>query len=41
MYLLNREYAQVLLDRPWLLLGCLVSQTLGAVMIRKMIQIDY
>lgn len=41
MYLLNREYAQVLLDRPWLLVGCLVSQTLGAVMIRKMIQIDY
>jgi len=41
MYLLNRDYAQVLLDRPWILVGCVVSQTIGALIIRKMIRIEY
>jgi len=41
MYFLNRDYAQILLDRPWLLAGCLVSQTVGAAVIYKLIQIDY
>jgi len=41
MYIVNREYAQVLLDRPWMLAGCVISQMVGALMIRKLIQIDY
>jgi tight adherence protein B len=41
MYVLNREYAQVLLDRPWLLAGCASSQAIGAALICKIIQIDY
>lgn len=41
MYVLNREYAQLLLDRPWLLAGCAASQALGAVCIHRIIQIDY
>jgi tight adherence protein B len=41
MYILNREYAQVLLDRPWLLAGCVAAQAAGAAMIHKLIQIDY
>jgi tight adherence protein B len=41
MYVLNREYARILLDHPWLLTGCIASQTAGALMIRKLIRIDY
>lgn len=41
LYVLNREYAQILLDRPLLLLGCCASQAIGAVCIHKMIQIDF
>jgi tight adherence protein B len=41
MYVLNREYAQVLLDRPWLLAGCVAAQAAGAAMIHKLIQIDF
>jgi tight adherence protein B len=41
MYFLNREYAQVLLDRPSLLAGCAAAQAVGAAVIHKMIQIDY
>jgi tight adherence protein B len=41
MYVLNRDYAQILLDRPWLLAGCAMSQSLGAALIYKFIQIDY
>ena len=40
-YLLNREYAQVLIDRPWLLAGCAASQAIGAYFIRKLIKIEY
>jgi tight adherence protein B len=41
MYFLNREYAQVLLDRPWLLAGCAASQATGAFVIQKLIRIEY
>ena len=41
IYFLNREYAQVLLDRPWLLGGCAAAQAVGVALIRKLIQIDY
>lgn len=40
MYLLNRDYAQVLLDRPYLLLGMFVSQAIGALWIRRLIRFD-
>lgn len=40
MYCLNREYATVLLERPWLLTGCVVSQLLGSLLIYKLIQIE-
>ena len=41
LYILNREYAQVLLDRPWLLGGCLTSQGIGGVCIHRITQIDF
>lgn len=41
IFVLNREYAQVLLDRPWMLAGCATSQAIGAALIHKLIQIDY
>jgi len=41
MYFLNREYAQILLDRPMLLAGCGTAQAIGAIVIHRMIQIDY
>jgi tight adherence protein B len=41
MYCLNREYARILLDRPWLLGGCVASQAAGALVIQRLIRIDY
>jgi tight adherence protein B len=41
MYFLNPEYAQILLDRPLLLLGCALSQAIGIVIILKLIKIEY
>jgi tight adherence protein B len=41
MYFLNREYAQILLDRPAILTGCVATQLVGAIVIQRMIQIDY
>ncbi|HEX3356443.1 MAG TPA: type II secretion system F family protein [Tepidisphaeraceae bacterium] len=41
IYFLNREYAQVLLDHPRLLMGCVFAQTVGALVIHRLIQIDY
>jgi tight adherence protein B len=41
IYFLNREYAEVLLDHPSLLVGCIVAQAVGAVVIHRLIQIDY
>jgi tight adherence protein B len=40
MYVLNREYAQVLLEHPWLLAGCAAAQAAGAAVIHKLIQIE-
>ncbi len=41
IYVLNRSYAQLLLDRPQLLVGVLVSQALGALWIRRIINFEY
>jgi tight adherence protein B len=41
LYILNRDYAQILVDRPWLLAGCLGSQGLGGLCIHRLTQIDY
>jgi tight adherence protein B len=41
LYVLNREYAQVLLDRPWLLAGCVGSQGVGGLCIHRLTQIDF
>lgn len=41
MYFLNREYAEILLNRPLLLLGCVLSQAFGAACIYKIVRIDY
>lgn len=40
MYVLNRPYAEQLLERPWLLIGCILSQILGALCIRWITRID-
>ncbi len=40
VYILNREYAQVLLDRPRLLLGMLVSEVIGAVWVSRIARLD-
>jgi len=41
MYVINREYAEILLDHPSLLGACMASQLIGAALMQKMIQIDY
>lgn len=41
MYLLNPEYAQVLLDRPRLLAALFVSELIGALWIRRIVNFDY
>jgi tight adherence protein B len=41
MLFLNRSYAQVLLDHPGLLVGVLVTETLGALWIRKIVNFEY
>jgi tight adherence protein B len=41
MYCLNRSYAQVLLDRPWLLFFTAASALTGTIWIMKLIKIDY
>jgi tight adherence protein B len=38
---LNRGYAQLLLDHPWLLVGVLVTELLGALWIRKIVNFDF
>jgi tight adherence protein B len=37
----NKEYATMLIDRPELLIGCLVSEALGALWIRQIINFDF
>ncbi len=41
IYLLNREYANVLLQRPWLLVGLAASEILGTLWIRRIVTIEY
>jgi tight adherence protein B len=41
MYVLNRSYAEILLDRPWLMAGTALSALVGALWIVKIVQIDY
>jgi len=41
MMVLNRAYGQVLLDHPNLLIGAFVSEALGALWIRKIINFDF
>jgi tight adherence protein B len=41
MLLLNRSYALVLLEYPWLLGGVLISMGIGALWIRKIINFDF
>jgi tight adherence protein B len=41
IFLLNRSYAQLLLDRPRLLVAVLVSEALGALWIRRIVNFDY
>ena len=37
----NRDYANMLLARPQLVLGCLVSEGIGALWIRRIINFDF
>ena len=39
--LVNRDYASVLLDRPNLIWGCLVSEAIGALWIKRIINFDF
>jgi tight adherence protein B len=39
--LMNRSYGQILLDTPMLLVGTAISEVLGALWIRKIINFDY
>jgi tight adherence protein B len=41
IYVLNRSYAQALLDRPQLLIAVLVSEALGALWIRRIVNFEY
>jgi tight adherence protein B len=41
MLFLNRAYGQVLLDHPMILIGMLVSEFLGALWIRKIVNFDF
>jgi tight adherence protein B len=41
MFFLNRSYAQALLDRPTLLVGMLVSELIGAIWIRRIVNFDH
>jgi tight adherence protein B len=41
IYFLNRSYAQLLLDRPRLLVAVLVAEVLGALWIRRIVNFEY
>jgi tight adherence protein B len=41
IFVLNRSYAQLLLDRPRLLVAMLVSEALGALWIRRIVNFEY
>jgi len=38
---LNRSYAQILLDSPWMLVGVVVAEFIGALWIRKIVNFDF
>ena len=38
---LNPDYAHILLARPTLIVGCLVSEGLGALWIRQIVNFDF
>jgi Flp pilus assembly protein TadB len=39
--LINPGYGRVLLDHPWLLAGMFVSEALGALWIRRIVNFDF
>lgn len=41
LWFLNRPYAEVLLERPWLLGGVVAAQSVGALWIRQIIQFEF
>jgi tight adherence protein B len=41
MLLLNYDYAAILLERPWLVAGVVISELVGAFWIRKIVNFDY
>ena len=41
LLMLNRPYAQILLDRPWLLAGIFISQAVGSLWIRQIVNFEY
>jgi tight adherence protein B len=41
LFVLNRPYAQILIDRPWLIAGVIVSQILGGLWIRRIVNFDF
>jgi tight adherence protein B len=41
IFFFNRDYANMLLERPRLVVGCLVSEGIGALWIRKIINFDF
>ncbi len=41
MLVMNREYAGVLLDHPALIWTMVISETLGALWIRKIVNFDF
>lgn len=41
LFAINRQYAQILLDRPQWLLGCAVSQSLGILWIRRLVRLEF
>jgi tight adherence protein B len=41
LMLVNRPYAQILLDRPSLIAGILASEAIGTLWIRKIVNVDF
>lgn len=41
LWVLNRQYAEILFARPWVLLGILASQAVGGFWIRRIVNFDF
>jgi tight adherence protein B len=41
LFVLNRPYAQILIDRPYLIAGVIISQVLGGLWIRRIVNFDF